>query len=78
VAIIVYIQGFEYFGMLKGSQILSSSGVSNMGCYCTGRCGGNIPQRSAHESCHILVMDTFEQAPLILPMMQEPKSLMLC
>ena len=58
-AIIVYIRGIDSFQTLKGSQILSSSGVNNMGCYCPGRCGGNIPHRSAHKGCHILVYRYF-------------------
>jgi hypothetical protein len=59
VAIFVYIRGINCFGTLQGSQILSSSGVNNMGCYCPGRCGGNIPHRSAHNGCHILVYGYF-------------------
>jgi hypothetical protein len=31
-----------------------------------------------NEAAISLYMDTFDQAPLILPMMQDPKSLTLC
>jgi len=59
VVIIVYIRGIDCVGTLNGSQILSSSSVNDMGWYCPGRCGGNIPHRSAHKGCHILVYGYF-------------------
>ena len=54
-AVIVNIYGFDCFGMLKGSQILSGSSVNEISCYCPGGCGGNIRYISAHTGCHILV-----------------------
>jgi len=55
VAVMVHIHGFDCFGTLKGSRILSGSSVNIMSCWCPGGCGGNIPYVSAYKSCDILV-----------------------
>jgi hypothetical protein len=55
VAVIVYIHCFNYFGMLKGSWILSRSSGNEMSCYCPRWCGGNIAYILAHKGSHVLV-----------------------
>jgi hypothetical protein len=55
VAVIVNIHGFDCFGTLKGSRILSGSSVNEMSCYCSGGCGGNIPYIFAHAGCQYVV-----------------------
>ena len=54
-AIIVYIHGFDCFGMLKGSQILSGSFVNEMSCNWPGGCGRTILYIFAHTGCHDVV-----------------------
>ena len=52
---IVYRHGFDWFGMLRCSRILSGRSVIDISCYSPGGCGGNILYISAQKGCHILL-----------------------
>jgi len=74
VAMIVYLWACDCFGMPKGSWIVSNSCVNNMGCYCPGWCGGNIPNRSAPQGCHILLYENYWSSATYITDDARPKS----
>ena len=74
-AIIVYIHGFDCFGTLKDSQILSGSSVNEMSCSVLEDVAEIFRTYLPIKAATFLFIDTCEQAPLILTKMQDPKSL---
>jgi hypothetical protein len=65
-------------GTLKGSQILRSSGENNIGVTVTEDVAGIFRMDLPIKAAISLFMGTFNKAPFILPMIQDPTSFTLC
>jgi hypothetical protein len=73
VAVVVYIHGFDSFGKLKYSRIISGSSVNEMSCYCPGGCGGNIPYLSVHTGSYYSVYGCLKSSATFITEDARPK-----